>query len=81
MSVTGLILRKPKGLEMEVYLADGPDQPLDQRLLQQAAQLRAAARSMTPGAARQSMLRKAREAETGAHILSWIVSPRSQRPK
>jgi hypothetical protein len=66
---------------MEVNRAEETVQTLDQRLLQEAAQLRVTAKGMKPGAARQSMLRKARDTETGARILGWILSPGLQCPK
>jgi hypothetical protein len=55
--------------------------PLDERLAQEAVRLREAAKVMKPGATRQQMLRKAREAEIAAHITSWISSPGLQRPE
>ena len=57
------------------------DHPLDVRLAQEAIRLRAAAKGIRPGATRQQMMRKAREAETAASITSWISSPRLQPPE
>jgi hypothetical protein len=57
------------------------EHPLDKRLAKEAARLRNAAKVMKPGATRQQMMRKAREAEVAAHITSWISSPGLQRPE
>ena len=54
---------------------------LEQRLAVEAARLRAEARGMPPGIAREALLRKARQAETGSHISEWLRSPGLRPPK
>ena len=54
---------------------------LEERLTQEAIRLREEARTMKPGAARDDLLRKARQAETGAHMSEWLRSPGLQPPK
>ncbi|WBL76240.1 hypothetical protein I3J27_24835 [Bradyrhizobium xenonodulans] len=54
---------------------------LEVRLAEEAARLREKAKSLPPGAAREEMLRKAREAETGSHMSEWLRSPGLQPPK
>ncbi|TPQ33095.1 hypothetical protein C2U70_20105 [Bradyrhizobium guangdongense] len=48
---------------------------LEERLAGEAKRLREDAKSVPPGAAREAMLRKARQAETGAHFSEWLRSP------
>jgi len=55
--------------------------PLEERLAEEAKQLRETARSLPPGAEREHMIRKARQAETGAHMSEWLRSPRRQAPR
>lgn len=52
-----------------------------ERLLESAAQARAEAAVLPPGHARRELLRKAREAETTAHLNDWLTSPGLQSPK
>ncbi|AWL95594.1 MULTISPECIES: hypothetical protein [Bradyrhizobium] len=54
--------------------------PLEIRLAVEAERLRAEARSLPPGAARDEMLRKARQAETGSQMSEWLRSPGLQPP-
>ena len=54
---------------------------LEDRLAAEAIRLREEAKAMKPGAARQDVLRKARQAETGAHMSEWLRSPGLQAPK
>ena len=52
-----------------------------ERLLESAAQARAEAAKLPPGGAQRELLRKAREAETAAHLNDWLTSPGLQSPK
>jgi hypothetical protein len=54
-------------------------QPLEERLAEEARQLREAARSLPLGAEREHMIRKARQAETGSHMSEWLRSPGCNR--
>ncbi|MHC2279980.1 hypothetical protein ACVME8_006623 [Bradyrhizobium diazoefficiens] len=48
---------------------------LEERLAEEAEHLREEAKSLPPGIEREQILRKARQAETGAHISEWLSSP------
>jgi hypothetical protein len=50
--------------------------PLDQRLIEEAQRLRKEARGTHPGIERERLIRRARQAETGARISEWLTSPR-----
>ena len=54
---------------------------LEQRLTAEARRLREQARLLAPGALRDSLLRKARQAETAAQMSGWLRSPGQQPPK
>ncbi|MBR1367094.1 hypothetical protein [Bradyrhizobium ottawaense] len=54
---------------------------LEERLSEQALRLRDEAKSLPPGIERERAIRKARQAETGAHISEWLNSPGLQSPK
>ena len=54
---------------------------LEERLSQEAKRLREEAKLLPPGAAREALLRKARQAETGSHVSEWLSSPELQSPK
>ena len=54
---------------------------LEDRLAAEAIRLREEAKAMKPGASREEALRKARQAETGAHMSEWLRSPGLQAPK
>ena len=54
---------------------------LEERLTEDAKRLREEAKLLPPGAVRDAMLRKARQAETGAHVSEWLRSPGLQAPK
>jgi hypothetical protein len=56
-------------------------QSLEDRLVEEAKRLREKAKLLPPGAARETLLRKARQAETGSHISEWLRSPELQPPK
>jgi hypothetical protein len=53
----------------------------EERLLEEAARFRRAAEDLPHGAARDLLLRRARQAETAAHISDWLSSPGLQPPK
>ncbi|SCB54064.1 hypothetical protein GA0061098_102319 [Bradyrhizobium shewense] len=54
---------------------------LEVRLAEEATRLRAKAALLPPGATREELLRKARQAETGSHMSEWLRSPGLQPPK
>ncbi|WP_082770644.1 hypothetical protein [Bradyrhizobium sp. CCH5-F6] len=54
--------------------------PLEARLAAEAERLREQAGSLPPGPARDEMLRKARQAETGSQMSEWLRSPGLQPP-
>jgi predicted trehalose synthase len=54
--------------------------PLDQRLEEQAKRLRKEAQGTPPGVERDKLIRRARQAETAAHIQQWLSSPGLQPP-
>ncbi|MGY4623949.1 hypothetical protein [Bradyrhizobium sp. USDA 4486] len=53
---------------------------LETRLAAEAERLREQAKSLPPGAARDEILRKARQAETGSQMSEWLRSPGLQPP-
>ena len=56
-------------------------QSLEERLSEEAKRLREEAKLLRPGALRDEMIRRARQAETGAHISEWLRSPGLAPPK
>ena len=54
---------------------------LEERLSVEAMRLREEAKLLPPGALRDTLLRRARQAETGAHMSDWLRSPGLQPPK
>jgi hypothetical protein len=54
---------------------------LEERLAELAAQCKDLANQLPAGAERDSLLRRARLAETSAHISDWLKSPGLQAPK
>jgi hypothetical protein len=54
--------------------------PLDKRLSQEAERLRREARDAPPGAEREQLVRKARQAETAARMSEWLNSPGLKAP-
>jgi hypothetical protein len=52
-----------------------------ERLLEAAADARKQAALLPPGPERRDLLRRAREAETAAHMNDWLTSPGLQPPK
>ncbi|WP_247298984.1 MULTISPECIES: hypothetical protein [unclassified Bradyrhizobium] len=55
--------------------------PLETRLAEEAKRLREEAKSLPHGSAREDMIRKARQAETGSHMSEWLRSPGLQPPE
>jgi hypothetical protein len=55
-------------------------QSLEERLSEEAKRLRGEAKSLPPGAEREALLRKARQAETGSNISEWLSSPGLKSP-
>jgi len=54
---------------------------LEERLSEEAKRLREEAKLLPPGAVRESLLRRARQAETGSNMSEWLRSPGLQSPK
>ncbi|WFU82097.1 hypothetical protein QA645_04915 [Bradyrhizobium sp. CIAT3101] len=54
---------------------------LEKRLSKEAQRLHAKAKLLRPGAVRDSVIRKARQAETGVQISEWLKPPGLQLPK
>jgi hypothetical protein len=55
-------------------------QSLEDRLSAEAVRLRKEAKDMPPGIVRDTLLRKARQAETGSHMSEWLRSSGLQSP-
>jgi hypothetical protein len=55
--------------------------PLEERLAAEAKRLREQAKMFRPGAIRDGLLRRARQAETGAHMSEWLRSPGLRPPQ
>jgi hypothetical protein len=55
--------------------------PIDQRLIEQAKRLRKEAKGIPPGVERENLIRRARQAETAAHIQERLTSPGLQAPR
>ena len=55
-------------------------EPLEQRLADEAQRLRRQAELLRPGAVRDEMIRKARQAEVGSHMSEWLRSPGLRSP-
>ena len=54
---------------------------LEARLAEEAKRLREKAKLLPPGAAREGLIRKARQAETGSHMTEWLTSPGLRPPE
>lgn len=54
--------------------------PLDRRLKDEAQRLRKAAQGTPPGIEREQLIRRARQAETAAHMNEWLTSPGLRAP-
>ena len=55
--------------------------PFRNRLAEFARQARERASKLPPGVLREDLLRKARRADTAAHVDDWMNSPGLQPPK
>jgi hypothetical protein len=55
-------------------------QSLEERLAEEAKRLCEQAKLLPPGAERDEMVRKARQAETGSHLTEWLTSPGLRPP-
>jgi hypothetical protein len=53
---------------------------LETRLAAEARRLREEAEKLAPGAAREAILRRASQCETGSHLSGWLRSPGLQAP-
>ena len=53
-------------------------QPLEDRLVEHATRLREEAKALPPGIVREAILRRAEQAETGAHMTQWLRSAKSR---
>jgi hypothetical protein len=53
---------------------------LEGRLSEEAKRLREEAKLLPPGAVRETLLRRARQAETGSHMSEWLRSPGLRPP-
>jgi hypothetical protein len=53
---------------------------LEERLAEEAKRLREEAKTLPPGAARDELIRRARQAETGSHMSEWLRSPGLRAP-
>ncbi len=51
-----------------------------ERLAEESRRFKEAADQLPPGTARELLLRRARQAETAAHINKWLTSPGLQPP-
>jgi hypothetical protein len=56
-------------------------EPLERRLVEEAAKLRKEAQGTPPGVERERLIRRARLAETASHMSEWLMSPGLQPPK
>jgi hypothetical protein len=56
-------------------------EPLERRLAKEAKRLYEEARLLPSGPARETALRKARQAETAAHLDDWLRSPGLKPPE
>jgi hypothetical protein len=54
---------------------------LESRLAEEAKRLREDAKSLPPGSAREALLRKARQCDTGSHMSEWLKSPGLKPPE
>jgi hypothetical protein len=54
---------------------------LDKRLTEQARHLRDQAKKLPPSGERDDLVRRARQAETAAHLSEWLSSSGPQPPK
>ncbi|WP_271575733.1 hypothetical protein [Bradyrhizobium sp. CCBAU 11361] len=53
---------------------------LEERMAEQVAKLKAQASQLPAGAEREALLKRARIAETGAHLTDWLTSSEMRSP-
>jgi hypothetical protein len=53
---------------------------LEERLADEAGQLRDQAKMLPAGAERENLLRKAKQCDTASHITEWLNSPGLRQP-
>jgi hypothetical protein len=56
-------------------------QTLEEGLGEEASRLRGEAKELPPGVERDVLIRRARQADTGAHMNRWLTSRGLQPPK
>jgi hypothetical protein len=61
--------------------ASQPKLPLQDRLALHALRWKEEAQVLRPGAERDAMIRRARQAETASHVNDWLMSPGLQPPR
>ena len=54
------------------------NQPLEERLVEHSTRLREEAKTLSPGPVREAILRRAEQAEAGAHMSQWLRVPGSK---
>jgi len=57
------------------------EQSLEERLADEALRLRKEAQGTPPGVERERLVRRARQAEVGAHMSEWLRSPGLRPPR
>ncbi|RZN17771.1 hypothetical protein CWO90_37100 [Bradyrhizobium sp. Leo121] len=55
--------------------------PLEERLAEEAARLRKQAQGTHPGIERERLIRRARQAETGAQLSQWLKPSAHRLPR
>lgn len=63
------------------HRSSNPTKSLATRLAEEAKRLREEAKLLPPGAVRDELIRKARQAETGSHVTEWVTSPGLRPPE
>jgi hypothetical protein len=58
-----------------------PTDALEERLAKEAKRLREEAKRLPHGAARDDLIPRARQAETGSHMSEWLSSPGLRPPQ
>jgi hypothetical protein len=61
--------------------ASQPKLPLQDRLALHALRLKEEAQALRPGAERDAIIRRARQAETASHMNEWLLAPGLQPPR
>ncbi|MGY4622806.1 hypothetical protein [Bradyrhizobium sp. USDA 4486] len=56
-------------------------QSLEERLAEEAKRLREEAKLLPHGPAREQIIRKARQCDTGSHMSEWLQSPGLKPPE